>query len=66
MSVQRTMTAECPDCGEKIALQGRVEIGRRVTCPHCQAELEVVETVPLELDWYYEEEPSDDDDDADW
>jgi Zn-finger nucleic acid-binding protein len=37
-----------------------------VICPHCQADLEVVETVPVELDWYYEEEPPDDDEEEDW
>jgi lysine biosynthesis protein LysW len=59
-------TAECPDCGEKVTMQGSVKIGQRVTCPHCQADLEVVETIPLELDWYYEEETDDDDEDDDW
>jgi len=42
------------------------ELGQRVICPNCQADLEVVETVPLELDWYYEEPSDDDDDDVDW
>lgn len=63
MVIQKTTMADCPDCGEKIALQGPIEIGRRVTCPNCEADLEVVETVPVELDWYYEEQPDDDDDD---
>jgi lysine biosynthesis protein LysW len=39
------------------------EIGQRVVCPHCQADLEVVETVPIELDWYYEEEPPEEEED---
>ena len=51
--------AECPDCGEKIDLQGLIKIGRRVTCPNCEADLQVVETVPVELDWYFEEETED-------
>ena len=56
---------ECPDCGQEITLQGAIKVGRRVTCPNCEADLEVVETVPLELSWYYEE-PEEDDEDGDW
>ena len=59
----QTETADCPDCGEKIALQGPIRIGRRVTCPNCEADLEIVETVPVELDWYYEEDTEEDDED---
>ena len=54
-------TAECPDCGTEVTLKGPFKIGRRVTCPNCEADLEIVETVPVELDWYYEEETEDDD-----
>jgi lysine biosynthesis protein LysW len=54
--------AECPDCGQEITLQGAVKIGRRVTCPHCKTDLEVVEAAPVELSWYYEES----EDDEDW
>ena len=61
--VVQTETAECPDCGDKITLRGPFHIGRRVTCPHCEADLEIVETVPVELDWYYEDETEDDDED---
>jgi len=46
----------CPDCGEEITLKGKVRLGQQVVCPNCGAELEVVETVPVELDWAYEEE----------
>ena len=66
MVTQKTARADCPDCGEKIAIQGPIEIGRRVTCPNCLADLEIVETVPVELDWYYEEELEDEDDEEDW
>jgi lysine biosynthesis protein LysW len=55
--------ADCPDCGAKITLQGEIKMGRRVTYPNCEADLEVVETAPVELSWYYEEP---EDDDADW
>lgn len=56
----QTEVSECPDCGGEITLQGAIKIGRRVTCPNCEADLEVVETVPVELDWYYEEEMEED------
>lgn len=49
-------SARCPDCGEKIALPGEVYLGRKVICPDCEAELEVVETSPLQLDWLYEDD----------
>ena len=61
----QTETAECPDCGETITLQGPIRIGRRVTCPNCEADLEIVETIPVELDWYYEEETDEDEDEDD-
>lgn len=58
-----TETTDCPDCGEEIALKGPFKIGQRVACPNCEADLEVVETIPLELDWYYEEEIDTEDED---
>ena len=64
--VTRTTTAECPDCGERIALQLPVERGQLVSCPNCEAELEVVETSPVELDWVYEEWDDEDEEDEDW
>ena len=45
----------CPDCGEEIFLKGRIELGREVICPNCDAELKVVETKPLALDWSYDD-----------
>jgi lysine biosynthesis protein LysW len=61
--------ALCPDCEEGINFGSRVRIGQRVSCPHCGADLEVVEVSPLELDWAYEDvdwEDQDDDVDDDW
>jgi len=55
--------ALCPDCDEQIVLN-RVTVGQMVTCPHCDAELQVINVDPLELDWTYdwnwEEEEEDD------
>ena len=61
----RTTTTECPDCGERIALQLPVRRGDLVNCPNCDAELEVIGTDPVELDWVYEES-DDEDEDEDW
>ena len=45
---EKTVTA-CPDCGQRIALKGKVERGRRFACTHCGAELKIVKTEPLKL-----------------
>jgi lysine biosynthesis protein LysW len=68
--------AFCPDCEEPIRLSLQPKVGQRITCRSCGAELEVIETSPLELDWAYdgpvedwdEEEDDDDewDDDEEW
>ena len=67
MGVKRTapgVSVECPDCGEAFQIRGDVRLGRRLTCPNCDAELEIIETDPVEVDWYYEE--SDDDEQEEW
>ncbi|MBL7202012.1 MAG: lysine biosynthesis protein LysW [Anaerolineae bacterium] len=61
----RVSIARCPDCGEKIKMEGLVRIGTQVVCPECDAELEVVETQPITLDWVYEDEDEEEDTD-DW
>ena len=63
----QVVIARCPDCGERVRLQGRLYIGRPVTCGNCDAELEVIETEPVELDWVDDDDEYDDDeDDDDW
>jgi alpha-aminoadipate carrier protein LysW len=43
--------AKCPECEAAIDVsEDDVEEGQRVDCPECGAELEVVNTNPLELD----------------
>lgn len=68
MSEVKAAKAVCPDCGEAVTLRGSVRLGQEVVCPHCDAELEVVETEPLELDWAYDDYDYDDEDeeDEDW
>jgi lysine biosynthesis protein LysW len=57
-------STHCPDCDEKIVLQSPSRLGQKLTCPHCDADLEVISVDPLELDWVYdwawEEEEEDD------
>jgi lysine biosynthesis protein LysW len=52
--------AICPDCGQTITVSGQIMVGWLVDCPNCDAELEIVETVPLELDFFYGDDESDD------
>ncbi len=43
--------ATCPECEATIDVEDdEIEEGRRLDCPECGAELEVVNTNPLELD----------------
>lgn len=63
-------TTYCLDCEEKIVLDSPLKVGQKVTCPHCDAELEVIGLEPLELDWAYDwkwdEEYDEDDEDEDF
>ncbi|MGD0922650.1 MAG: lysine biosynthesis protein LysW [Terriglobia bacterium] len=42
--------AFCPECEAVIDVGDDIEEGKRVDCPECGAELEVVNTNPLELE----------------
>jgi lysine biosynthesis protein LysW len=54
--------ARCPDCGESIRLvASAVRVGRKVVCFECDADLEVIQTDPVTLDWIYENENEDED-----
>ena len=57
---------ECISCGNQITIKGEAQMGMMVTCPKCNAELEVVWLDPLELDWPFEDDYNDDDDDSDY
>jgi alpha-aminoadipate carrier protein LysW len=60
----------CPDCDGKIVLNPHAKLGQKLSCPHCEAELEVIGVDPVELDWAYDwswdEDDDDEDDDDDW
>jgi lysine biosynthesis protein LysW len=57
--------AECPHCERNVKLSGETWLGKRVSCPHCGEELEVVELNPVELDYAFDDEDDDDDYDDD-
>jgi alpha-aminoadipate carrier protein LysW len=42
--------AHCPECEAAIEVEDEVEEGAKLDCPDCGAELEVVNTNPVELD----------------
>ena len=63
----QAVSAVCPDCGKAVHLKSPVRLGQEIVCPHCDAELEVIDTDPVELDWIYEEDlDEDEDEDEDW
>jgi Zn-finger nucleic acid-binding protein len=45
--------AICPICTEKIEISQKVKFLERISCPTCEALLEVVNLDPLELDWIF-------------
>jgi len=48
--------AHCPECEAVIEVEDDVEEGATLDCPECGAELEVVNTNPMELDVVSNEE----------
>jgi len=48
--------AVCPECEAAIDVEDDFEEGQTLDCPECGAELEVVNTNPLELDVVSEED----------
>jgi len=66
IGVVRMFSATCPDCEDLISFEFKPRLGQRLMCPHCDADLEVVSTSPLELDWAYDESDEDWEDEEDW
>lgn len=58
--------AICPSCGDDIKLPSHLKIGQKVTCPSCDADLEVIDLNPVELDWAYDEEDWDEEWEEEW
>lgn len=46
----------CPECEAVIEVEDELEEGQTLDCPECGAELEVVNTNPVELDLVEDEE----------
>jgi|YelNatPaOPRAMG01_1025707.scaffolds.fasta_scaffold186577_2 alpha-aminoadipate carrier protein LysW len=49
------VTTSCPECGTTLDLEDPLQEGDWIICPQCQANLEVINLDPLELDWAYDE-----------
>ena len=50
------MVIECPACQSKLQLCDEdADIKKKLTCPHCQTQLEVTWLFPLTLDYYEED-----------
>ena len=52
------LVASCPECETKINFDEPVEVkvGKRVFCPECGIELEVISAKPLTLDYVFDDE----------
>jgi len=61
-----TAATRCPDCGQQIELWPLLKVGEELICPHCEANLEVVNLDPVELDWAYIPPAEDDDSWEEW
>lgn len=51
---------KCPMCGANVSVASNAKEGDMVYCDACDAELEVVNTKPLELDWPLDDFDEDD------
>lgn len=60
VSTSKKITVKCLDCEVPIELSFQPVEGQIITCPDCEAELEVISVEPLELDFYYEDWDDDD------
>lgn len=49
-------SVKCPICEERIKVGKKVKFLERLSCPTCEALLEVVNLDPLEVDWIYYDE----------
>ena len=60
VSTSKKVTVKCLDCEHPIELGFQPVEGQIITCPECEAELEVISVEPMELDFYYEDWDDDD------
>jgi glutaredoxin len=53
--VKSPNNSRCPLCREVVHIgSSQMKVGNRVICPGCDAQLEIVSLIPLELDWPYD------------
>jgi lysine biosynthesis protein LysW len=53
-----TVRIECPECGKDIELEmDDIEVKALLSCPHCEAELEIVNDEPVEVRSLEDDEP---------
>ena len=53
--VKNSSNGRCPLCRDLVHIvSSQMKVGNRVICPGCDAQLEIVSLVPLELDWPYD------------
>jgi alpha-aminoadipate carrier protein LysW len=50
----------CPECGEPVELGDDAQVGERVTCVECRADLEVLSLSPLVVDYALADDWEDD------
>ena len=73
-TVKKMVNVSCLDCEKSFYLDFEPVEGQIINCPHCGAELEVINVNPLELDFYFEDSEAEDewepyedfDDDGAW
>jgi len=49
------VNGKCPMCGATVRLKSTAKKGDIIYCQACDAELEIVNTSPVELDWPLED-----------
>ena len=66
-TVTKRIAVECLDCEQKIQMSFEPVMGQIITCPHCEAEFEVIALNPVELDWaFFDLGDEDENDDVEW
>jgi lysine biosynthesis protein LysW len=60
MALPREQKAFCPECNSTISFKRTPWLGEKVTCRHCDTDLEVVDLDPIELDWTFDQDNEDD------
>lgn len=52
----------CLDCDSKIVLHSQIQVGDQCTCSDCDAEFQIVNVNPPEIEWLYDDYDEYDDD----